>query len=157
MALGWLYALGWNPGVLQALALQPSAGFCQIGDADDLLERIVQRVPATGVRLVVDEQRVEPGEVVRARLLNFTRGVVRSHSEFTVQRHREESWKTDPSSPDGPWPRRLGKLSPGGAGRCYRFSVPVEQDPGRYRFLKRVEYGSVRKWRAVEFFVRLIK
>jgi hypothetical protein len=155
VALGGFHALGWNPGPRRALAFQPSAGFCQITDADDLLERLGQRTLATGVRLVVNEQQVEPGEVVKARLLNFTRDVVRSYSEFKIQWHGKEGWKTSPSSPDGPWPRRLGKLPPGDAGRCYRFSVPAEQGPGRYRFLTRVDSGSVTKRKAAEFFVRV--
>jgi hypothetical protein len=152
--LGFLHVLGWSSGLHQAVASQTGGGFCQTMDADDLLKRVGQQTPADTIKLVVSKQEVEPGMLIQARLVNTTQRVARYGSEFKIQRYGRMGWKTDPSSPDGPWPRRLGKLSPGRAAGCYRFSVPAEQSPGRYRFLTSVNLGSARKGRVAEFVVQ---
>jgi hypothetical protein len=154
LALSWLHVFGWSSGPRQALAAQAGGGFCQITDAGDLLQRLGERTPANTVKLVVSKQEVEPGILVRARLVNTTQHVARFGSEFKIQRYGSMGWKTDESSPDGPWPRRAGKLSPDRAAGCYRFSVPAKQDPGRYRFLTSVALGSTKKGRAAEFVVQ---
>lgn len=153
--LGW-YAFAWSPddgGLDRALALQPTGGFCQLRDAEDVLNRLGERGSVRGIKLMVANERVVPGQALQARLLNLTRGVVLYGSEFKIQRYSKSGWKTDPSSPSGPWPRRLSKLSSGGAGRCYRFVVPAQQEAGRYRFLTFVDSGPAKQRRIAEFFV----
>jgi hypothetical protein len=157
LALGWLHALGWSSGARQAFASQVGDGFCQITDAGDLLKRLGEPTPADTIKLVVSKHEVEPGMLVQARLINTMQSVVRFGSEFKIQRYGRMGWKNDSSSPDGPWPRRVGKLSPDRAAGCYRFSVPAEQAPGRYRFLTSVDLGSAKKGRGAEFVVRAPK
>lgn len=154
LALSWLHALGWSSSSPQALASRPSVGFCQISNADDLLQRVGEPTPANTVKLVVSEREVERGVLVRARLMNTTPHLALFGSEFKIQRYGDQGWSTDPSSPDGPWPLRMGKLLPNRAAGCYRFSVPEGQDPGRYRFKVNVDLGAAKKGRVAEFLVR---
>jgi hypothetical protein len=92
--------------------------------------------------------------LVQARFINTTERAALFGSEFEIQRHGRMGWKTDSSSPDGPWPRKVGKLSPGRAAGCYRFLVPAGQATGRYRFLTTVDLGADMKRRTAEFIVQ---
>lgn len=134
-----------------AHAVDLNAGFCQITGADKVAERAEMQGPAIGIRLLANQQQVEAGEVVRARLANFSTNAVRSGAEFEIQRYVGLAWQTDPSSPDGPWPLRVRKLKPGEASGCYRYEVPEGQPAGRYRFLTTVSQGSRRHSEVVEF------
>lgn len=154
LALGCLYALGWSSDPHQALASQAGGGFCQVTDAGDLLTRQGQATPADTVKLIVSKPEVRPGMVIQARLINTTQFVARFGSEFKIQRYGRNGWMTDPSSPDGPWPRKVGKLMPDRAAGCYRFSVPAGQHLGRYRFLTSVDLGSSKRGRVAEFAVQ---
>lgn len=157
LALSCLHALGWGSGSRQALASQGPRDFCEITDADELLNRAGKQTPANTIKLVVSRERVEPGMLIQARLVNTTQLVARYGAEFRIQRYGRRRWTTDSSSPDGPWPRRVGKLSPNQAAGCYRFPVPAEQGPGRYRFLTSVDVGSAKKGRVAEFRVQVTK
>jgi hypothetical protein len=152
--LSCLHAFGWNSGSRQALASSAGVSFCQVTDASDLLKRLGERTPADTVGLVVSKREVEPEMLVQARLVNTTQHVARYGSEFKIQRYSSTGWKADSSSPDGPWPRKVGKLSPGRAAGCYRFSVPARQESGRYRFLTSINLGSAKKGRVAEFIVQ---
>lgn len=154
LALGSLYALGWSSDPRRALASQAGGGFCQVTNAGDLLKRQGEATPADTVKLMVSKRKVRPGMLVQARLINTTQLVARYGSEFKIQRYGRIGWTTDSSSPDGPWPRRVGKLMPDRAAGCYRFSVPTGQDPGRYRFLTSVDLGSAKRARVAEFVVQ---
>jgi len=137
-----------------ATRVQSSDTFCELSSAADVLKRLGERPPARGVKLVVGKEKVKAGEVVKARLLNFDEEVGTYGAEFKIQRHGSVGWETDPSSPTGPWPMYLGKLQPGGGGRCYSFSVPNDLDSGRYRFTTKVRSGSKQLGKTGEFRVR---
>jgi hypothetical protein len=138
------------PGV-NALAAPPRA-FCQPSSAEAVLEGLGgQGAGGRQPRLVASQIRVRPGQAVQARLLNLTSKTAFYGAEFKIQRYGSTRWVTDPSSPDRLWPRWLGKLHPTRAGRCYRHTVPLEQPPGRYRFLTWIDVESGEKPRAAEF------
>lgn len=109
--------------------------FCQWPQA-----REVRPMPSNprGVVLSVSQKRVEAGAFVYARPLNFGDAAAGYGREFLIERYGPAGWATDPSSPDGPWLKSLGKLPPGAAGRCYGFQIPEGQVEGRYRFSTKV-------------------
>jgi hypothetical protein len=154
LALSWPLALGGSSDVDRALASRSNEDFCEIAHAEDLVKRFGKRMPLAGVKLVVDKEHVERGKLVQARLLNFTQRTVSYGAEFKIQRHNQAGWETDPSSPDGPWPRRRGVLRPGRAGGCYRFVVPPKQRAGDYRFFTRVKIGATEARRTAQLVVR---
>ena len=94
------------------------------------------------VVLLVNKKTVKPDEVIYARLANFSSSIVNYGRESSIERRTSNGWELDPSSPMGPWPRVLGRINPGGVGRCYRFDVPGEQKAGFYRFSTRVGLPS---------------
>lgn len=94
-----------------------------------------------GVLLLAEPARVAPSTVVYARLANFGAHVVGYGREFQIQQLGNEGWELDPFSPDGPWVKVRGIIRPGLAGRCYRFSVPLDEAPGRHRFVTGIEIG----------------
>lgn len=132
-------------------ATQSSGSFCSISSALDVTKRLGEKPPASGIKLVVSDDRVEPGDVVAARLLNFGEEVATFGAEFKIQRRGPAGWEPDPNSPNGPWKMSLGKLRPDEAGPCYRFSVPPDQPEGRFRFLKKLASRSVHFRRTAEF------
>lgn len=134
-----------------------ASGFCQIDAANRLAA--TAGLPddlRNGVRLLANKQKVKSGEAVIARLANLSDTIVLSGAEFKIQRYDGTEWRTDPSSPDGPWPRSARKLKPGGVAGCYRYVVPEGQPAGRYRFLtsisERTEQSS-RNWAKVAEFI----
>lgn len=136
-----------------AAKVQPGP-FCELSSASEVLKRVGESPPARGIKLVVNKEEVEPGGVVKARLLNFDEEVGTYGAEFKIERYGSTGWETDPSSPAGPWPRYLGKLRSGGGGRCYSFSVPADQNRGRYRFATKVRIVSNQLGKTSEFRVR---
>jgi hypothetical protein len=143
----WLLGFSSAP----AQASQPGIGFCQIGEAGQVVKRAGFQGQATGVRLVTNSAQVQAGEVVKARLVNFSAAAVLSGAEFQIQRYSREGWIADPNGPNGPWPRRGEKLKPGRASHCYRFSLPQDQTSGRYRFVTRVRFERGTMRRIAEF------
>jgi hypothetical protein len=131
-----------------------SNSFCELPSASEVLKRVGDAPPARGIKLVLSKEEVKPGGVVKARLVNFDEEVATYGAEFKIQRYGPAGWKTDPSSPSGPWPRYLGKLQPGKAGRCYSFSVPADQSGGRFRFSTMVGLGAKQLEKTGEFRVR---
>jgi hypothetical protein len=153
--LALLFAIcGLAAGPEDTAARIQSGSFCELPSAAEVSKRLGEAPPPRGIKLVVNKEEVRPGDVVKARLLNFDEKVNTYGAEFKIQRYGSMSWRTDPSSPAGPWPRYLGKLRPGEAGRCYSFSVPADQDSGRYRFFTKVRSGSKQQGKTSEFGVR---
>jgi hypothetical protein len=112
-----------------------------------------------GLLLVVSKNRVTPGSNVYARLVNNGTQLVGYGREFRIERYTAtKGWFLDPNSPKGPWTRELRRLSGESAGLCYRFEVPSDQSPGRYRFSTKIhfELGTSRRAerRTAEFAVR---
>lgn len=152
LAAAWFHAAGWwGQGIHRASASQASSRFCEIREAGEVLKRGGRQTPAGGVLLVADQDAVRPGKSIQARMLNFGPRTVRFGAEFKIQRYGLGGWRTDPSSPDGPWNRRAGILRPGRAGGCYKFLVPRGQESGQYRFLTMVTIGLRKEARISRF------
>jgi hypothetical protein len=151
----WLSAFALCIGLALAGSNDSSANglprFCQGSEAKDVRPVVSNQ---GGVALAVSKKRVETGAFVYARLVNFGGKAAGYGQEFRIERYSATGWALDPSSPDGPWVKSLGKLPAGAAGRCYRFRVPVEQAKGRYRFSTKVflRHGSSAR-RTSEFLV----
>lgn len=137
-----------------AQAKQVDGGFCQIRSANTLAERAGMERPRVGIQLLTNHRKIRAGESVVARLANFATKHFLSGAEFKIQRYLGTKWVTDPSSPDGPWPRRARKLKPDEVGGCYRYVVPAGQPAGQYRFLTRVSKGSRKDSEAAKFSIR---
>jgi hypothetical protein len=125
--------------------------FCNLERAAAVARRLGLDPPPHRITLVADNEDPASCKTVQARLLNFGQETVHYGAEFVIQRHGPAGWETDPSSPVGPWPRFLGKLKPGAAGRCYGFSVPADQPIGRYRFVSKVSEKFKRQRKTAEF------
>jgi hypothetical protein len=143
-----------RPSAHPAIARQLGVSFCQITDAHELAGRAGQQSPGVGINLLASHWKIGTEEVVKARLANFSDATVRSGAEFEIQRHRKSGWQTDPSSPDGPWPRSARKVKPGEVGGCYRYVVPRGQPAGRYRFLTTISQGSRKNPEVAQFMIR---
>lgn len=144
--------------------------FCRGGVAEEALKASSREGLAApkGVVLLVDERQVRAGERAYARLANFRdpdatydrfQGAVAYDRTFAVQRWTKKSgWEEDPGSPDGPWPKSIGRLAPGEAGKCYVFRVPAKQPVGRYRFSVHIQLKPRTKfdvaWRTADFRVK---
>lgn len=103
-----------------------------------------------GIAVALRTRRVVPGGVLLARLLN--RGDKRATYGpfFRIHRYVFGKWRIDPASPKT-FPKVLRLLSPGRAGRCFRFAAPEDLSPGKYRFLTFVKVQGHRSRRMVEF------
>lgn len=141
LAVGTL-AYGWTLFPPTVHADQSEAKFCQITDAQLLADKSHLRGPRVGVQLLANRKSVGAGEVISARLANFTAKNFISGAEFKVQRYGSSGWETDASSPDGPWPRSAAVLRAGKTRGCYRYFVADDQPGGRYRFLTIVNVRS---------------
>lgn len=150
-----LSALALSSGLAAAgSAGRSTAGiprFCKEQQAKDALPTSpLQR----GLRLAVSREGIQPGELVYARLLNFSDTTFGYGREFRIERYGSSGWTLDPSSPDGPFVRSLRKLPAENAGRCYGFRVPLAQANGRYRFSTKVfQRPGVSTRRTAEFTV----
>ena len=91
--------------------------------------------------LLVSNGESSPGRSIYARPANFSERLVGYGAEFGIEMRVGGGWMRDPASPDGPWPRWLGRMNGGDAGRCYRFDIPSEEPSGLYRFSTRVYIG----------------
>jgi hypothetical protein len=125
----------------QASAKAPR--FCRVPTAEAALALSAGRRgmdSPRGVVYLVDKSRVAPGETVYARLANFSSSIPAAFGRaFSIERRTSSGWELDPASPDGPWPKVLGRLAPGSAARCYIFKVPATHPEGRYQFSTRVQ------------------
>jgi hypothetical protein len=98
---------------------------------------------------VVDRPRVIPGASIYARLINVGRTTIGYERESVIESYSHGSWHIDSASPRGRWLKSRGRLRPRSLGRCYRFNVPQEQPPGRYRFSTRVRLDVSASLRSV--------
>ncbi len=111
---------------------------------DHLLGRFSEYVrvmrPRTDVRVTIDQTVVRPGEVARAKLVNYGTVTVESTAYdygFNVQRFDGSQWITVLENPPrGRVRLRMQILPPGTENRgCLRYLVPGDQPPGLYRFI----------------------
>lgn len=130
-----------------------AASFCKTKD----LLRV--EVRATGPRtqdvaLAMKSEVLQPGETASARL--FNRGEARAGYGvgLRIERLAQGRWSLDPASPKGPWPKKLGRLDPGGLSTCFRFTVPNSQPGGRYRFTVSVHLNRKATHRSALFLIR---
>jgi hypothetical protein len=106
------------------------------------------------VGLAMKSGVVQPGEIASARL--FNRGGSRAGYgvALRIERLVAGQWSLDPASPKGPWPKKLGRLDPGGLSTCFRFPVPRSQSAGRYRFTVSVQLEQRATHRSALFQIR---
>jgi hypothetical protein len=129
-----------------AIPVPSAKGFCQLASAEAVLRRTGEPKRREEVRLAVSHPEVEPGEAVKARVLNLTSGPILTGARFSIQRYTQaRGWETDPSSPDGPWPMRARRVHPSDVAECYRFPVPPGLADGRYRFLADISLEGARR------------
>jgi hypothetical protein len=128
-----------------------SSAFCADGAADRLRQN--GEAAHSGVALVSEARLVAPGTIALARLLNSTSVQATFGLAYRIERFDGNAWVLDASSPNGPWPKVLGRLRPGGVSQCYRFRVPEDQTTGQYRFSTEIGLRSRRQQRTAEFTV----
>lgn len=98
---------------------------------------------------------MSPGQVLAARLVNRMNTTASYGVAFRIERFANGSWELDPSSPKGPWPRKLGRLEPGSAGACFYFRIPAQQPQGKYRIVTFVHVDGERTSRNSEWRIRV--
>jgi hypothetical protein len=130
-----------------------ASSFCNTED----LRRVEAR--ATGPRtqdvaLAMKSEVLLPGALASARLLNRGQSRAGYGLAFRIERLVEGQWTLDPASPTGPWPKKLGRLDPGGLSTCYRFPVPSDQPTGQYRFTVSVQLRQGAAHRSALFRIR---
>lgn len=126
------------------------SSFCQGSTQDAVRGR---DAPAGKVSLLLKSDRVKRTQVVSARIVNLSDKPASYGLAYVIERFASSAWILDPSTPDGPWPKALGRLGPSVAGRCFRFRVPEAQDLGQYRFVVYVHINGVKSQRAAEYMV----
>jgi hypothetical protein len=99
---------------------------------------------------------VSPGEVLAARLVNRMNKMASYGVAFRIERFSNGSWQLDPSSPKGPWPKKLGRLEPGSAGACFYFRIPAQQPQGKYRIVTFVRVDGKKTSRNSEWRIRTL-
>lgn len=142
----WLGLVSYE-GAVPAAATQSSSKFCRPTSATEIRkETSIFALPVgkatpggSTVVFAVNMRVVKAGGVVFARLLNLGRRTADYGREFAIESFKESRWDLDPASPPGPWPRIQYSLPSDSASRCYRFVVPGDQAPGRYRFSTSVD------------------
>jgi hypothetical protein len=148
-----------SPMLLLAVALSwiqaPSAvadqnPFCAKTTSEQV--RAATTGPAVGgVSVALQRKRVAPGQVIRARLVNFGENRAIYGPQYRIERYVGGKWIVDPASPRGPWHKVFWLLTPDAAGRCFQFSIPVGQPPGTYRFVIPVKTDKGRSGRTAVF------
>ena len=158
MAIVGLLAAWGGPSVAQAAVPR----FCRVSGAFAALNASrndggkAGRTRKAGVLLLLSNGESSRGRSIYARPANFSRRLAGYGAEFRIEKRKDGRWTQDPASPDGPWPRWLGRLSSGDAGRCYRFDIPSEEASGLYRFSTHlyVALGKAPVFRVATFRVR---
>lgn len=90
------------------------------------VERVDQdQIHEGKVVLAVNRQVFGGGDSPTLGSSASSKNIVMYGHEFEIQRRRRDGWLVDPASPRGPWPKSLGRLAPGEAGRCYGFKIPL--------------------------------
>jgi hypothetical protein len=134
----------------------PVPRFCEVSTAGAVLaasSRWRDKQPPGGVVLLTNRARVAPGELIYARLANFSQLRNGYGGGASIQRKTASGWVHDPAAPEGFYPAVLRRLDPGAAGYCYPFEVPVDHPSGQYRFVTDVHFHArgESRWRVATF------
>lgn len=87
-------------------------------------------------RLALNARTFQAGELLLARVENFSRSPISYGVPYSIDRLQGGAWDKAPESPDGPWIMPLYGAKSGGTGPCLPFQIPDEMEPGRYRVVK---------------------
>jgi hypothetical protein len=87
-------------------------------------------------RLALNASVFHPGELLLARVENFSRNPVSYGVPYSIERLQGGVWEKAPESPDGPWIMPLYRGQTGSTGPCLYFRIPDTTEPGRYRMVK---------------------
>lgn len=104
-----------------------------------------------GISASLQSKRLEPGENLYARLINYGASRATYGPQHRIERYTDSQWTIDPASPHGPWHKVFWLLPSEKAGRCFRYMVPVDQPTGIYRFVIPVKTDRGRSGRTVVF------
>lgn len=103
--------------------------------------------PRFGVRNVVNDEAVVPGETVFARIENTGTETVTADSQAEIERFTEGRWEEiSPVTALGLKPALKSQVLGGEVGPCFAYKVPSDQGLGTYRFNGSVT-GSMRNHR----------
>jgi hypothetical protein len=110
------------------------------------------RLESHAVRLVVRPRRASPGQKIRLRLENHSRGAIGYGEEFSVQKRSSVGWLTV-SFPHPLSGEVLYTLRPGRASWWLVVEVPRRTEAGWYRIVKPIEVGGKSSRRVSSFHV----
>ena len=150
----WIALICCAGGIFRP-TIAPGSGnsFCQTQDLKKV-EAHSTGSPRGELFLVVKDESMSPGQVLAARLVNRMNATASYGVGFRIERYADGSWELDPSSPKGPWPKKLGRLDPDSAGQCFYTRIPAEQPQGRYRIIAFVHVARKQSSRSKEWSVR---
>lgn len=122
------------------------------------VERVEARATKAGaqdIALALKGESLRPGETASARLFNRGESNAAYGLAVKIERWMDGQWSLGPSSPKGPWPKKLGRLDPGEISACFRFPVPDGQPGGQYRFTVYIHLDQKKVRRSAKFIVHL--
>jgi hypothetical protein len=101
--------------------------------------RLIER--RRDVRVALSAASVRPGETVSARVENHGSGSLILSGHYWIEAFDGSTWNIAPISPRTPDPLVGLATGPGGALTCWRFPVPSDAPPGRYRLVGEIEHS----------------
>lgn len=107
--------------------------------------------PTFHAGIAVNRRHVRPGQRVFARIENRGTSWVEFGVPYAVQRFEGGRW-VEQDLGDGAWPMPALLMGSGQSGWCMRYRVPADASPGRYRFVKDLDFWGRPGKRAVAFF-----
>ncbi|MDQ3725744.1 MAG: hypothetical protein M3335_07655 [Actinomycetota bacterium] len=107
--------------------------------------------PTYHAGLAVNRRHVRPGQRVFARVENRGTSWVEFGVPYAVQRFEGGRWVGQDLGIDA-WPLPLIYMGSGLTGECMPYRVPADASPGRYRFVKSLDFARRPGKRAVAFF-----
>jgi len=124
--------------------------FCS-GSSAERAKAGVVGPPIQGVSVALQTKRFEPGEDLYARLLNRGEGRAKYGPQHRIERYINSRWTVDPAGPHGPWHKVFWLLPSNTAGRCFHYTIPIDQPTGVYRFVVPVTTNLGRSGRTAVF------
>jgi hypothetical protein len=92
-------------------------------------------------RVVLNATTLQPGDLLLARVENFSRTDISYGVPYVIERWNGTEWERAPETPNA-WVRPLYRSRPGTTGPCLPFRAPQEMASGSYRFVKPVTVGG---------------
>jgi hypothetical protein len=86
-------------------------------------------------RIVLARRSFRPGATVSPRLENYGTESLFYGLGYSIQLHDGASWVRSPSFPPRPVPAIGLRTGPGETAACWKFTIPRDAPPGRYRFV----------------------